>query len=101
MLISLSLFLCFSPVSTQVLDATGKYPTGLIEGTVVDLGSYDECVATVLRDKYGVTKTRGQYCVLELRVPSDDLMTEHFVPAAAITHKRVRFFLVVRTKFGF
>lgn len=80
------------PWALRILDATGKYPTGLIEGTVVDLGSYDECVATVLRDKYGVTKTRGQYCVLELRVPSDDLMTEHFVPAAAITHKRAEKF---------
>lgn len=80
------------PWALRILDASGKYPTGLIEGTVMDLGSYDECVATVLRDKYGATKAKGQYCVLELRVPSNDLTAEHFTPAASITHKRAEKF---------
>ncbi|CAN7993158.1 unnamed protein product, partial [Ixodes hexagonus] len=47
-----------------VTDSNGKPPAGLLQGTVADLGSYDECLDVVVRDFYGDVDFTGQYCSL-------------------------------------
>ncbi|KAL1424885.1 hypothetical protein MTO96_019747 [Rhipicephalus appendiculatus] len=42
---------------------TGKYPSGLLEGSRVDMGAFDECLDTVVRDRSGNVMSRGQYCL--------------------------------------
>ena len=57
-----------------VLDSSGKFPPpGVLEGTLTDLGRFDEClnVNQLLEgDEFPVsTRIRGQYCSLILRPP--------------------------------
>ncbi|KAL1424876.1 hypothetical protein MTO96_019739 [Rhipicephalus appendiculatus] len=52
------------PWALRLLDATGKYPTGTMEVSRVDMGAYDECLATEVRDRTGNVLSRGQYCNL-------------------------------------
>lgn len=57
-----------------MLDACGKFPpSGMMEGTLTDLGRYDECVDidTMLEgdDDPVSTRMQGQYCSVILRPP--------------------------------
>ncbi|KAH7983235.1 hypothetical protein HPB52_010345 [Rhipicephalus sanguineus] len=78
--------------SIQLIDATGKYPTGFLQATVSDLGAYDECIETVVRDEYGTTKVRGQYCDVHLSFGDDDLFVENMLPAILYSHRRLERF---------
>lgn len=51
-----------------VIDSNGKFPTGLMSGTLSALGAYDQCLETVAKDEDQVL-FRGQYCILKLRPP--------------------------------
>ncbi|KAH8034025.1 hypothetical protein HPB51_019090 [Rhipicephalus microplus] len=81
------------PWALRIIDASGKYPTGFLHGTTVDLGSFDECVATVERDQHGYVKTKAHYCMVQIRLMTDETAVKHLVQAAAIAHKRVSKFL--------
>ncbi|KAL1413990.1 hypothetical protein MTO96_007805 [Rhipicephalus appendiculatus] len=71
------------------MDATAKYPTGFLQGTVSDLGAYDECIETVVRDEYGTTKLRGQYCDVHLSVIDQEMFDQIVLPAMINFNKRV------------
>ncbi|KAL3870699.1 hypothetical protein ACJMK2_038743 [Sinanodonta woodiana] len=48
----------------KFLDAMGKPPSGILDGQILWLGSYDECVdANVLNN---ATQFRGQYCLADI-----------------------------------
>ncbi|KAL1484680.1 hypothetical protein MTO96_049969, partial [Rhipicephalus appendiculatus] len=66
------------------IDATAKYPTGFLQGTVSDLGAYDECIETVVRDEYGTTKVRGQYCDVHVSIGDDDSFIDNLLPAPSL-----------------
>ncbi|XP_049271337.1 nose resistant to fluoxetine protein 6 [Rhipicephalus sanguineus] len=54
----------------RFLDATGKFPSGILEGTTGDLGAYDECLASRLEPASEVKSSlssRGQYCSVFLK----------------------------------
>ncbi|KAL3197406.1 hypothetical protein MRX96_044920 [Rhipicephalus microplus] len=57
-------FLRLEPWALRLFDATGKYPTGLFQGSRADMGAFDQCLETVAYDKNGNLLTRGQYCNL-------------------------------------
>ncbi|XP_076347577.1 nose resistant to fluoxetine protein 6-like isoform X2 [Tachypleus tridentatus] len=51
----------------KMLDATGKLPAGLLEGSLTSLGSYDECIninSSPGTDQQIIT---GQYCSVQFR----------------------------------
>ncbi|KAL1424874.1 hypothetical protein MTO96_019737 [Rhipicephalus appendiculatus] len=52
------------PWALRLLDATGKYPTGMMDVSRVDMGAFDECLATAVRDSNGNVLSRGLYCNL-------------------------------------
>lgn len=56
-----------------MIDATGKIPSGILEGTVMDFGSYDECLKIRVNDpsKYSNGKElfRGQFCMVGYHSP--------------------------------
>ncbi|XP_049516866.1 nose resistant to fluoxetine protein 6-like [Dermacentor silvarum] len=79
------------PWALRLIDATAKYPTGFLQGTVSDLGAYDECIETVVRDEYGVKKVRGQYCDVHLLI-EDNLLIEDLLPAIIYSHSRAASF---------
>ncbi|XP_077511561.1 nose resistant to fluoxetine protein 6-like [Amblyomma americanum] len=71
-----------------VFDATAKYPTGFLQATSAELGAYDECIETVVRDEDGAEKVRGQYCNMRLSITDEDSFLEEILPAIAFTHRR-------------
>ncbi|KAL3196258.1 hypothetical protein MRX96_045280 [Rhipicephalus microplus] len=56
------------PWVLRLIDATGKYPSGAFELSRVDLGAFDECLETTVRDRNGDVLSRGQYCNLLIYV---------------------------------
>ncbi|GFT48975.1 nose resistant to fluoxetine protein 6 [Nephila pilipes] len=50
----------------KMFDATSKLPSGILEGTLSELGSYDQCLEIVLPYKNGSQQFQGQYCGLEI-----------------------------------
>ncbi|KAH7982759.1 hypothetical protein HPB52_006940 [Rhipicephalus sanguineus] len=77
------------PWAMRLIDATAKYPTGFLQGTVSDLGAYDECIETVVRDEYGTTKMRGQYCDVHLSIGDEELFNEIVSPAVVNYNRRL------------
>ncbi|KAJ3644142.1 hypothetical protein Zmor_026814 [Zophobas morio] len=53
-------------VALQMLDASTKIPSGLLQGNVFDLGNFDECYAIKYEDIY------GKYCLgtLQMTLPT-------------------------------
>ncbi|CAN8019012.1 unnamed protein product [Ixodes persulcatus] len=80
------------PWAFRLLDASGKYPNGLMQATTADLGAFDECIETVVRDQYGIEKVRGQYCNFHVMMGDDRSMIEEIMPAALLSHWRVQNF---------
>lgn len=73
----------------SVIDAMGKYPTGLMQATKADLGAFDECVETVVRDSFGHEVTRGQYCNLDMRISKGSTFVEATLAAMEMAFPQV------------
>ncbi|XP_077536503.1 nose resistant to fluoxetine protein 6-like [Haemaphysalis longicornis] len=79
----------FEPWTLRMIDASGKYPTGLFQGSLSDLGAYDQCIETVIRDEYGNEKVRAQYCNVHIKVGGNDTsFLDHLDAALKISHRR-------------
>ncbi|XP_054919233.1 nose resistant to fluoxetine protein 6-like [Dermacentor andersoni] len=52
------------PWAIRMADSNGKPPPGMLQGSVADLGNFDECLDVVVRDFYGDVDFTGQYCSL-------------------------------------
>lgn len=73
-----------------VLDATGKYPTGMLRWSRSDIGAFDECIATVVRDSFGNEVSRGQYCNLLVYVKKSKTWEKALEAMLNIMHPKVR-----------
>ncbi|KAH7960376.1 hypothetical protein HPB49_019044 [Dermacentor silvarum] len=80
------------PWALKLFDATGKYPTGLFEGTRADIGAFDECLRTVVRDGYGNMLSRGQYCNLMIYVTNGSAVEEVVRSFSDVLHPRLQYF---------
>lgn len=78
----------FEPWTLRMIDASGKYPTGLFQGSLSDLGAYDQCIETVIRDEYGGEKVRAQYCNVYIKLGKDMSFLEHVDAALRLSHRR-------------
>lgn len=79
------------PWALRLFDASGKYPTGLFEAAHVDLGSFDECLETAVRDRYGNVLSRGQYCNLLVYTKNATAMqVTNFI--SNVFHPKLRYF---------
>ncbi|KAK8762378.1 hypothetical protein V5799_026355 [Amblyomma americanum] len=78
----------FEPWTLRMIDASGKYPTGLFQGSLSDLGAYDQCIETVVRDEYGGEKVRAQYCNVHIKLGSDMSFFEHVDDVLRLSHRR-------------
>ncbi|GIY00764.1 o-acyltransferase like protein [Caerostris extrusa] len=56
-----------SKVTFQVVDSSGRLPSGTLEGTLTDLGDYDQCLDVVQPKKAKHMDIQGQYCTLEVQ----------------------------------
>lgn len=76
------------PWAARLVDASGKYPSGLFHGTISDLGAFDECVETVMRDETGHEKLRAHYCNVFVKFHKNDTsLLDHFAPAMSYSHR--------------
>ncbi|XP_070384792.1 nose resistant to fluoxetine protein 6-like isoform X4 [Dermacentor albipictus] len=71
-----------------LIDASAKYPTGLFQGTWSDLGSFDECIETVARDRNGGEVARGQYCNVYVKMANDTSFFDEMLPNFIMAHER-------------
>ncbi|XP_070384791.1 nose resistant to fluoxetine protein 6-like isoform X3 [Dermacentor albipictus] len=71
-----------------MIDASAKYPTGLFQGTWSDLGSFDECIETVARDRNGGEVARGQYCNVYVKMANDTSFFDEMLPNFIMAHER-------------
>ncbi|KAG0441271.1 hypothetical protein HPB47_015997, partial [Ixodes persulcatus] len=74
------------------IDATGKYPTGLFQGTLSDIGAFDQCIETVIHDDYGNEKVRAQYCNLYIKFGKDLSIFQHVDDMLRLSHRRTPLF---------
>ncbi len=51
-----------------MLDSNGRFPVGLMSGTLSSLGAYDQCMETIAIEE-DTELFRGQYCILQMRPP--------------------------------
>lgn len=80
------------PWAFRLIDASGKYPTGLMQATTADLGAFDECIETVVHDNFGLEKVRAQYCNFHVMMGGDRTLLDDIMPAALLSHWRVENF---------
>lgn len=52
-----------------VADASGKIPGGILEGTTMDFGSYEECLKIRVYSDDEVENFRGRYCMVGYQSP--------------------------------
>ncbi|XP_077497406.1 nose resistant to fluoxetine protein 6-like [Amblyomma americanum] len=82
----------FEPWALRLLDATGKYPTGLLQGSRSDPGAFDECIGTVVRDSYGNDVSRGQYCNLVFYANNGTAIEKLMEPTLDFMHPIMRYY---------
>ncbi|RWS27315.1 nose resistant to fluoxetine protein 6-like protein [Leptotrombidium deliense] len=51
----------------RMFDSSGKPPSGILQGTLTDLGSFDECLELTSDIENHEDAFRGQYCLMDLR----------------------------------
>lgn len=49
-----------------VVDAASKIPSGVLNGNIIDLGMYDECLA--IKEKKNHTEIRGRHCMYNMKI---------------------------------
>ncbi|XP_070384860.1 nose resistant to fluoxetine protein 6-like [Dermacentor albipictus] len=81
------------PWALRLFDATGKYPTGVLQVTRVDLGAFDECIETEVRDGSGNVSSRGQYCNLQIQPKKDALGPKEMEFLSAMVHPKILDFM--------
>ncbi|XP_022688521.1 nose resistant to fluoxetine protein 6-like isoform X2 [Varroa jacobsoni] len=82
----------FEPWATRLIDASGKFPSGLQQGTLIDIGAYDECLETVLHhEETGEETLRGQYCNIYIKTYSEYI--RGLLNITALSHPRTPKFI--------
>lgn len=80
------------PWALRLLDASGKFPTGLLQGSRVDLGAFDECLETEVFDSYGDVITRGQYCNLLVYIENSTVVEGKIDSFSSVLHPKLKYF---------
>ncbi|KAK8773681.1 hypothetical protein V5799_011786 [Amblyomma americanum] len=59
-----------------VLDASGKVASGLLVGTIGDLGNFDECLATTVENMYGERDFTGRFCTVYMNFKNNTFVAK-------------------------
>ncbi|XP_072143401.1 nose resistant to fluoxetine protein 6-like [Dermacentor andersoni] len=85
----------------RFLDATGKFPSGILEGTTGDLGAYDECLSSRLEAIAGHSQafsSRGLYCSVFLKPKQSRAMDKLIAQLTRYSVVKKRFNLTMARK---
>lgn len=77
------------PWTLRLFDATGKYPTGVLQMSRVDLGAFDECLETEVSDSSGNVVSHGQYCNLEFHLKEGFIGEREMELLASLVHQKL------------
>ncbi|KAL1415228.1 hypothetical protein MTO96_029648 [Rhipicephalus appendiculatus] len=77
------------PWALRLFDATGKYPSGTLQASRVDLGAFDECIETEVRDIFGNVSSRGQYCNVQLQPKKGAIGPKEMGFISAMVHPKL------------
>ncbi|KAL3222509.1 hypothetical protein MRX96_004966 [Rhipicephalus microplus] len=77
------------PWALRLLDSSAKIPIGVFQGTILELGAFDECIETVVHNDDGTERVRAQYCNLYVKSGGDLSLIDDLMPAFTMFHKRV------------
>lgn len=66
----------------SVLDASGKPPSGILDGTLTDLGSFEECLE--VKSVGNISEFTGRYCLLDVRAAFDQNIPLGIAPPPGI-----------------
>nr|XP_037280532.1 nose resistant to fluoxetine protein 6-like [Rhipicephalus microplus] len=77
------------PWALRLLDSSAKIPIGVFQGTILELGAFDECIETVVHNDDGTERVRAQYCNLYVKSGGDFSLIDDLMPAFTMFHKRV------------
>ncbi|XP_075539820.1 nose resistant to fluoxetine protein 6-like [Dermacentor variabilis] len=80
------------PWALRLLDASGKFPSGLLQGSRVDLGAFDECLETEIYDTYGDVLMRGQYCNLLVYNENSTAAEGKIQTFSNVLHPKLKYF---------
>ncbi|XP_075542203.1 nose resistant to fluoxetine protein 6-like [Dermacentor variabilis] len=80
------------PWALRLLDASGKLPSGLLQGSRVDLGAFDECLETEIYDTYGDVLMRGQYCNLLVYNENSTAVEGKIQTFSNVLHPKLKYF---------
>lgn len=89
---TLRAFLNLELWALRLFDASGKFPTGALQGARADMGAFDECLDTVEYDEHGQVRTRGQYCNLVLYVKNSTAMESNIDFLSGALHPTFLYF---------
>ncbi|XP_049268062.1 nose resistant to fluoxetine protein 6-like [Rhipicephalus sanguineus] len=74
------------PWALKLFDASGKYPTGMFQGSRADMGAFDECLETAVLDGSGRVTSRGQYCNLMFYIKNATAWQKKMEPVLQVMH---------------
>ncbi|XP_065299086.1 nose resistant to fluoxetine protein 6-like isoform X3 [Dermacentor albipictus] len=94
---SLRGFLKLDPWALRLFDASGKYPTGLLQGSRADMGAFDECLETEAHDKSGNVFTRGQYCNFVAYIKNSTAAKGTIEALSNVLHPKFQYFKDIST----
>ncbi|KAK8762817.1 hypothetical protein V5799_025918 [Amblyomma americanum] len=80
------------PWALKLFDSSGKLPTGLLQGSRVELGAFDECLETVALDSFGEVFTHGQYCNLLVYFKNATAIQQRIDSVSSILHPKFTYF---------
>ncbi|XP_050044126.1 nose resistant to fluoxetine protein 6-like isoform X1 [Dermacentor andersoni] len=82
----------FEPWALRLFDASGKFPTGMFQGTHMDAGAFDQCLETVIRRENGDVVSRGQYCNLLAYSDNATALKDTIESFSSNLHPRILFY---------
>ncbi|XP_077510748.1 nose resistant to fluoxetine protein 6-like isoform X1 [Amblyomma americanum] len=80
------------PWALKLFDSSGKLPTGLLQGSRVELGAFDECLETAALDSFGEVFTHGQYCNLLVYFKNATAIQQRIDSVSSILHPKFTYF---------
>lgn len=90
------------PWALRMVTANGFIPTNLFEGSLVNLGGYEQCLKTRFGDpNAGGTAFKGRYCTLFTRPPRDAIrsLVERFQAAGLLQGRQNPLTVTTDTRF--
>ncbi|KAH6921965.1 hypothetical protein HPB50_007030 [Hyalomma asiaticum] len=84
-----SAFKHLEPWALRLFDATAKYPTGFLQLSRAEIGAFDECLETEVRDAHGNAVSHGQYCSLLVNLKRDTIGERESQFLASLLHPKL------------